>query len=131
MVVSGYSIFRDLKDPTTNKCILDENGECRKKKGLINDVELLNLSPLNREKNSCTKFVKPVFGQSYVLGEDDDGIIVENEGEALGMAGYFSKDAPIVCGGKNGDGDQSRCFEWDSTVNRYEVYFCMIQWGLF
>ena len=126
MVIGGYSEIRELKDPNTNKCLRDENGQCKMRPGLINDVELLSLSDKNKK---CSKFVAPVFGASYILGEDELGPIVENEAELLGMTGFFTKDAAIICGGKNGDGDQARCFEWDPSVNTYEFlssiyHFC-------
>ena len=115
MVVGGYSHIREIKDPNTNRCIRDENGQCKMRPGLINDVELLSLSGT---KNRCSKFVSPILGFSYILGSDELGPIVENEGELLGMTGIFTKDAAIVCGGKNGDGDQARCFEWDFSTNQ-------------
>ena len=116
MVVGGYTNYKEVKDPRTNRCIKDpETRRCILKKGLINDVELLSLS---KKKNKCTKFVKPVRGAQYVLGQDENGLdIVENEAELLGLTGVFSKDAAIVCGGQSGDGDQSACYEWDSNIN--------------
>ena len=121
MVVGGYSKYKNLKNPETNECIEDENGECKKNPGLINDVELLSLE----EGNFCTKVVSPIFGRSYLLGEDEDGFVIENEAETLGLTGVFSKDTAIVCGGKNGDGDLNSCYEWNSEINKYDES-CMI-----
>ena len=44
MVVGGYDDNRPALDPNTNKCVQDENGQCRIRPGLTNDVELLSLS---------------------------------------------------------------------------------------
>ena len=120
MVVGGYSNYRERLDPNTGRCLKDEDGNCVNYRGLIKDVELLNLS---KEKNFCSQFVNPIFGNSYVVGEDELGLLVENEAELLGMTGVFSKDAAIVCGGKNGDGDQNACYEWDSNINEYVIIF--------
>ena len=63
MVVGGYSKQRDQRDPKTpRRCVKDENGKCRKKKGPINDVELLNLS---NAPNRCSKPVAAVVGKYY------------------------------------------------------------------
>ena len=118
MVVGGYSNLRELKNPVTNKCEKDKSGKCVKKPGLINDVEVIKLSKNAKEENRCTKFVSPIFGFSYILGKDKDGMIVENEAEILGHTGQFVKDTAIVCGGLNGDGDSNLCYEWDFMVNR-------------
>ena len=126
MVVGGYDDNRVALDPNTNKCVQDPEGNCRIRPGLTNDVELLSLSSVQLSENAntkkfnnlCSKFVSKVFGFSYILGEDDIGIIVENEAELLGLSGYFTKDAAIVCGGINGDGDKAKCFEWDPNVNQ-------------
>ena len=67
--------------------------------------------------NSLVKYLDIHFS-AYILGEDDIGTIVENEAELLGLSGYFTKDAAIVCGGVNGDGDKAKCFEWDSNLNQ-------------
>ena len=122
MVVGGYDDKRPAVDPNTNKCVKDESGNCRIRPGLTNDVELLSLSSsqlAGKSNNLCSKFVSKVFGFSYILGEDEIGIIVENEAELLGLSGYFTKDAAIVCGGVNGDGDKPKCYEWDPNVNQY------------
>ena len=121
MVVGGYDDYRPALDPNTNKCVQDENGQCRIRPGLTNDVELLSLSSstlAGKSNNLCSKFVSKMYGFWYILGEDEIGIIVENEAELLGLSGYFTKDAAIVCGGLNGDGDQPKCYEWDPNVNQ-------------
>lgn len=121
MVVGGYDDNRPALDPITNKCYQDDEGRCKIRPGLTNDVELLSLSSKQisggKFKNLCTKFVRKVFGFAYALGEDDIGVIMENEAELLGLSGYFAKDAAIVCGGVSGDGDQAKCYEWDPNVN--------------
>ena len=116
MVVGGYSEMREIKDPSTNTCLMDENGKCKMSPGPINDVELLSLSEKDQK---CSQFVSPILGAYHILGENDLGPIVENEAELLGLTGYFTKDSAIVCGGKNGDGDQSHCFQWYPYVNMY------------
>ena len=121
MVVGGYDDNRPAFDPNTKKCVQDENGQCRIRPGLTNDVELLSLSSstlAGKSNNLCSKFVSKMYGFWYILGEDEIGIIVENEAELLGLSGYFTKDTAIVCGGVNGDGDQPKCYEWDPNVNQ-------------
>ena len=118
MVVGGYSKLRELKNPVTSMCAEDKFGECIIKPGLINDVEVIKSSKSAKEENLCTKFVSPMFGYTYVLGKDKDGLIVENEAEILGHTGQFTKDTAIVCGGVNGDGDSDLCYEWDFMTNR-------------
>ena len=78
MVVGGYSKLRELKNPVTSMCAKDKFGECIIKAGLINDVEVIKSSKSAKEENLCTKFVSPMFGYTYVLGKDKDGLIVEN-----------------------------------------------------
>ena len=131
MVVGGYSMYRTLKVPELgNICKEDASGKCKLKPGLINDVEVIK--PMTEEdeemdgKNTCTKFTSPVFGNAYVMGKDKDGLIIENEGEILGHVGVFTKDAAIVCGGKNGDGDQKYCYEWDPDINRLGLLFFVV-----
>ena len=123
MVVGGYDDNRPAIDPNTNKCFQDKYGQCKIRPGLTNDVELLSFSSSDMAGNNsvwkCSKFVSKMFGFSYILGEDDIGIIVENEAESLGSSGYFTKDAAIVCGGVTGDGDTPKCFEHDPNVNQY------------
>ena len=121
MVVGGYDDNREVLDPNTNRCVRDENGICKIRAGPTNDVELLSLSSAIQKstgQQTCTKFVSKLFGFAYILGEDELGIIVENEAELLGLTGYFTKDAAIVCGGINGDGEQAKCYEWDPNVNQ-------------
>ena len=122
MVVGGYDDLRPVLDPTTNKCIKDEKGQCKVKPGLTNDVEMLCLSctkVTSLRYNLCSKVVSKVFGRSFILGENDEGIIYENEAELLGLTGQFTKDTAIVCGGTNGDGVQDKCYEWDQQNNQY------------
>jgi hypothetical protein len=121
MVVGGYDDLREVLDPNTNRCVRDENGICKVRAGPTNDVELLSLGSVIQKstgQQTCTKFVSKLFGFAYILGEDELGIIVENEAELLGLTGYFTKDAAIVCGGINGDGEQAKCYEWDPNVNQ-------------
>ena len=124
MVVGGYSNYKELKD-LSNKCVKDESGKCMKESGLIKDVEVLNLSAegslQQRQKRNkiCSKFVKYVYGQDYLLGEDENGhAIIVNEADVLGLTGVFSKGAAIVCGGKNRDKNLNICWEWNSEINR-------------
>ena len=118
MVVGGYDDNRPALDPTTNRCLRDENGKCKIRKGPTNDVELLSLSSTSyKGKQTCTKAVSAIYGRAFILGEDDIGIISENEAEVLGLTGQFVKDAPIVCGGSNPDGEQNICYEWDANSN--------------
>ena len=120
MVVGGYDDLRPALNPTTNRCIRGQKGKCKIRKGLTNDVELLSLtSPIYSGHQTCTKFVSAVYGKAYILGQDEIGLIAENEAELLGLTGAFTKDTAIVCGGTNGDGDQAKCFEWDSIDNEY------------
>ena len=122
MVVGGYDDLRPVLDPTTNKCVRDEEGKCKIRPGLTNDVELLCLSCTKVKSlryNLCSKYVSKMFGFAYILGEDEKGIIVENEAELLGLTGQFTKDTAIVCGGTNGDGEQNQCYEWDQHINQY------------
>lgn len=79
--------------------------------GILNDVELIT----SKRNNVCSKHVRPIFGKAYKL---PDGSI-ENEAQALGLTGQFTKDAPIVCGGKNGFENLNTCYEFNSTVNRW------------
>ena len=52
MVVGGYTNYKEVIDPRTNRCIKDpETRRCILKRGLINDVELLSLSKKKRHKN--------------------------------------------------------------------------------
>ena len=83
-------------------------------KGLLNDVELISTT----KKNICSKHVRPVYGRAYVIGD-----IIENEAQTLGAVGTYTKDAAIVCGGKNGDDNLNLCYEFDSSVNRYFRHF--------
>ena len=72
MVVGGYDDKRPALDPITNKCYQDDEGRCKIRPGLTNDVELLSLSSKQisggKFKNLCTKFVRKVFGFAYALG---------------------------------------------------------------
>ena len=120
MVVGGYDDLRPAVDPNSNKCYKDDTGSCKARRGLTNDVEILSLSStMVGGKSLCSKFVSKVYGFSYILGEDNIGIIVENEAELLGLSGQFTKNAAIVCGGTNGDGDQAKCYEWQPYLNQY------------
>ena len=122
MVVGGYDDFREVLDPTTNKCVRDKNGRCKIRAGPTNDVEILCLScptVTRLQYNSCSKYVSKMYGFAYILGEDEKGIIVENEAELLGLTGQFTHDTAIVCGGVNGDGEEDKCYEWDQQTNQY------------
>ena len=121
MVVGGFSNYKEDINPASGRCFKDpQTNQCFTKPGLINDVEIISLTP--RTLKSCTKFANKVVGFSYAIGEDEAGNpIIENEAQALGLTGQFTKDAAIVCGGRNGDGDMELCFEWDSEINKYEA----------
>jgi hypothetical protein len=121
MVVGGYDDLREVLDPNTNTCVRDENGLCKVRAGPTNDVEILSLGSviqISTGQQTCTNVVNKLFGVAYINGTDELGIIVENEAELLGLTGYFSKDAAIVCGGINGHGEQAKCYEWDPNVNQ-------------
>ena len=126
MVVGGFSNYKEDINPQTRRCFKDPvTRQCFTAPGLINDVEIISLTP--RTLKSCTKFVNKVNGFDYPIGYDGDGNpIIENEAEALGVTGQFTKDAAIVCGGKNGDGDVETCYEWDSEINKYEAIIVTI-----
>ena len=121
MVVGGYSAERPIRDSSWN-CIKKKNNsrECRTRKGRVNDVELLSLS---KKENKCSRFVNPLFGQTrqYEVKAKEEPIW-ENEAEIYGLTGVFSKDAAIVCGGKNRgtkneSSDLNICWEWDTEIN--------------
>lgn len=76
--------------------------------GITNDIELIS----TRTNNLCTKFVKPYYGTSFNISG-----FIESEGDALGMTGQFTNEAPIFCGGKNGFDNLNTCYEFDFTRN--------------
>ena len=94
MVVGGYSDYR--KDGI---------------KSATNDVELI--SPTF--SRSCSKAARPLPGITTISPINRRK---ESEGEKFGLTGQFSKEAPIICGGKNIRGNQNTCFEFDYTSNR-------------
>ena len=119
MVVGGYSAQRQIRDEFW-KCT---HKPCKTEKGRVNDVELLSVS---KKKNTCSRFVNPLLGETRRYKEKDYKIKDEweREGEIYGLTGAFSKDAAIVCGGRNGGkkdqgGDLNICWEWDSEINKY------------
>ena len=121
MVVGGYSNQKTIRSSTTNQYICKnetltrcKSSERKKVSGLINDVELVSLST---KKNYCAKFVNPVLGSYYNVGKT-----LENEAEALGQTGVFSKGAAIVCGGKSGGATIRDCWELDSELNKWVLY---------
>ena len=124
MVVGGYTPERQLVDSRL-KAIKDPKTKAIKtNKGRTNDVELINLSEKTGSVGDCSKFVTPLVGEhrKFEVKEGEE-TIWENEGEIFGLTGVFSKDAAIVCGGKNRGGknepsDLNICWEWDSEMNR-------------
>ena len=122
MVVGGYSPNRTMLNPKTGKCIIGQQRGCEVigwSQGLTNDVELLSLYEKDK---GCSGFVNPIRGR--IRKFNDKGVepkIYENEGEVYGLTGVLSKDAPIVCGGKNGFGatsDLNTCWEWEAQTNK-------------
>ena len=77
---------------------------------LTNHIELISDEKVSK---GCTKAVKPFFGRAFrhELG------FKENEGDSLGMTGQFAREAPIFCGGKNGNGNLKTCYEFDYNQN--------------
>ena len=105
MVVGGYSDHR-----------VNQQGETEP--GLINDVELLSVSPQSLSKtlsykNMCSKYVWPITANYYNINGR-----IENEAEVLGGVGLYTKGSPMFCGGRNGDGDQAKCYQWEYQINR-------------
>ena len=58
---------------------------------------------------TCSKSVKPNIGRSIWLGE--------YEGDVLGLTGQFTKEAAIICGGKNWIDNLNTCYEYDHIQN--------------
>lgn len=86
-------------------------GGYNRDKQLLNDVELITSEP----SNLCSKHVAPIFGKAFQL---EDGSI-ESEAEMLGHVGVFANGAPRVCGGLNAFEFLDKCYEFDSTSNRW------------
>ncbi len=63
--------------------------------------------------------MKPDLFQAY---QYEDGS-VDNEGEMLGHVGIFANDAPRVCGGKNAFDNLDKCYQLDTTTNRFVKKF--------
>ncbi len=91
MVVSGYSDF-------------DKQG-----KGPTNDIEIIS----GENNRACSKSVAP-FGNSF--RDPETGEILK-EGAVIGLTGQFTKEVPIVCGGKNVFDNLNSCWEYDLTTN--------------
>ena len=91
--VTGRRILPWIQKVTeTTPLLLVAGGNSRSTNGP--DIEVIS----GKDNRHCSKSVKPYFGRSFI---DEVGEI-EHEGDALGMTGQFVKQAPIVCGGKNG-----------------------------
>eukprot|EP00094_Tigriopus_californicus_P006154 TCALIF_05926-PA protein Name:"Similar to snk Serine protease snake (Drosophila melanogaster)" AED:0.19 eAED:0.19 QI:0/0.83/0.71/0.85/0.66/0.71/7/188/824 len=71
--------------------------------GLLRDVELISAEP----NNLCTKRVRPLNGRVFNVSGN-----TEYEAGTLGMTGQVTKDAAIVCGGKNGDDNLNTCHKY-------------------
>lgn len=84
--------------------------EPNKNGSLLNDVELVSTKP----GNLCTKFIRPVFGRTFYI----DGTVY-NAAQTIGAVGAYTRDAAIVCGGKNVIDNQADCYEFNSTANRW------------
>ena len=72
--------------------------------GPINDIELIS----GENNKACSRSIKPIFGRNF-------GTF--NEGDALGMTGKFTKEAAIICGGKNKIENLNTCYEYNYTKN--------------
>ena len=75
---------------------------------LINDIELIS----GENNTACSRSVKPIFGSGF-----RDGNETFYEGDALGMTGQFTKEAAIICGGKNGIDNLNTCYEYNLIEN--------------
>lgn len=93
MVIGGYASSRRGKPP-----------------GPTNDIEIIN----GKKDKFCSKAVKPYTGLGY---DNPETGILEKEGEVIGLTGYFSKEAAIMCGGKNFLENLNRCFEFNPETN--------------
>ena len=78
---------------------------------LTNNIELVTTEKVS---NGCSKAVKPIYG----FAELNELGIQENEGTLLGGIGVFAKEAPIVCGGKNGRDNLKTCWEFNYKINK-------------
>lgn len=94
MVAGGYSDFNEYGP------------------GLTNDIEIIS----GKDKRACSKAVRPLEGELIEL-EDDYGAYYADSASAVGITGYFVKDAPILCGGKNAQDNLNACFEMDLKTN--------------
>ena len=78
---------------------------------MTNNIELVTTEKVS---NGCSKAVKPIYG----FAELNELGIQENEGTLLGGIGVFAKEAPIVCGGKNGRDNLKTCWEFNYKINK-------------
>ena len=69
---------------------------------LINDIELIS----GENNTACSKSVNPIFDNETFY-----------EGDALGMTGQFTKEAAIICGGKNRIDNLNTCYEYNPIEN--------------
>ena len=70
--------------------------------GPINDIELIS----GENNTACSKSVNPIFDNETFY-----------EGDALGMTGQFTKEAAIICGGKNRIDNLNTCYEYNPIEN--------------
>ena len=78
--------------------------------GPINDIELIS----GENNRACSMSVKPIFGSQFGYENDNETFY---EGDALGMTGQFTKEAAIICGGKNGIDNLNTCYEYNPIEN--------------
>merc|ERR1712226_951463 len=72
--------------------------------GPINDIELIS----GENNTACSKSVNPIFDNETFY-----------EGDALGMTGQFTKEAAIICGGKNRIDNLNTCYEYNPIENEW------------
>lgn len=79
--------------------------------GLLNDVEIIS----TKRNNVCTKRARPLPTRFF-----DVVTHIEKDGARLGMTGKTVFDAPIVCGGQNGEDVQNKCYRYDPVRNKWD-----------
>ena len=78
---------------------------------MTNDIELVTTEKVSK---GCSRAVKPIYGFAEL---NELGIQV-NEGTLLGGIGVFTKEAPILCGGRNGIDTLKTCWEFNYNINK-------------
>ena len=120
MVVGGVSEHKAVTN-VDYEYIYDDSGERYTERGMINDVEVLQLSQV--PNIDCSTYVRYVgsdtFQGRYRITELANGrIVYAAETEVTGLTGIFTKDAAIICGGHNAFNAIFNCFEWDAETNK-------------